>query len=345
MKGKMKYIQGGAEFQLHICEKEIPAPKVGQVLVRVCFCGVCGSDLSLLRKRQEIGPLGHEVSAIVEEIGEGVTDLKKGDLVVVEDLGRCGKCSNCKNDNSYHCSDMIGWNGQSGMGQYLCVERSLINPVAGLTPFEASLTEPLVVSINAWKKAQLPPLGVLVVYGMGAIAILCAQVAVFLGADKVICVGNREGSRQNTVREKELKRKGIAVTYRSRNSFKEELKELTGRKAIDAFIVTTPPSTLPEVIDLCDYGTRVVPIGLAFDQNGKAELDIDKMIMNKIELIPFISEPASGFPLAVDMIRKKVVEPDKIITHRIPFERIDQLKKLYMEDEGVIKATIDFTQK
>ena len=89
----------------------------------------------------------------------------------------------------------------------------------------------------------------------------------------------------------------------------------------------------------------MVPIGLAFDQNGKAELDIDKMIMNKIELIPFISEPASGFPLAVDMIRKKVVEPDKIITHRIPFEQIDQLKKLYMEDEGVIKATIDFTQK
>lgn len=96
MKGKMKYIQGGAEFQLHILEKEIPSPKAGQVLVRICFCGVCGSDLSLLRKRQEIGPLGHEVSAIVEETGEGVTDLKKGDLVVVEDLGRCGKCSNCK---------------------------------------------------------------------------------------------------------------------------------------------------------------------------------------------------------------------------------------------------------
>ena len=47
MKGKMKYIQGGADFQLHILEKEIHSPKAGQVLVRICFCGVCGSDLSL----------------------------------------------------------------------------------------------------------------------------------------------------------------------------------------------------------------------------------------------------------------------------------------------------------
>ena len=72
--------------------EEMPRPTVGpgQVLLKVQACGVCGTDLHALRGGWQDYPLGHEVSAVVEETGAGVEDVAPGCRVAVECYSRCG---------------------------------------------------------------------------------------------------------------------------------------------------------------------------------------------------------------------------------------------------------------
>lgn len=98
----MKYLQGRKEFDLVIREDKIPIPQFNQVLVRILACGICGTDIHYLKKSTNYQPLGHEISAIVVSIGENVTKVTVGEMVVVEDASPCGSCDNCKNGEFYY---------------------------------------------------------------------------------------------------------------------------------------------------------------------------------------------------------------------------------------------------
>src|SRR5438270_11662162 len=83
---------------LTIEEVELRAPGPGEVLVRMGAAGLCHSDLSVIngdRPRPTPMALGHEAAGIVEEVGAGVDDLKRGDHVVLVFIPSCGHCGSC----------------------------------------------------------------------------------------------------------------------------------------------------------------------------------------------------------------------------------------------------------
>jgi Zn-dependent alcohol dehydrogenase len=85
---------------MKIEQVELRAPRNGEVRVRVSACGVCHSDLSVLNQFFACPTpvvLGHEAAGIVEEVGPGVNDFRKGDHVVACWSPACGKCSFCRN--------------------------------------------------------------------------------------------------------------------------------------------------------------------------------------------------------------------------------------------------------
>ena len=84
----------------------VEAPKAGEIRIRVAACGVCRSDLSMQDGTMPIpmpAVLGHEASAVVEEVGEGVTDLAPGDHVVVSWVPQCGGCFFCRRGQAHLC--------------------------------------------------------------------------------------------------------------------------------------------------------------------------------------------------------------------------------------------------
>ena len=86
--------RGGVEVR----EVEKPSIGHGEVLVRMAVCGICGTDLEKVRGHGvTTAILGHEISGVVEEVGEGVEGLKKGDRVFVHHHVTCGKCYYCLN--------------------------------------------------------------------------------------------------------------------------------------------------------------------------------------------------------------------------------------------------------
>ncbi|WP_227935460.1 alcohol dehydrogenase catalytic domain-containing protein, partial [Alkalihalobacillus deserti] len=95
----------GSEFT--ISDVSLDKPKHGEVLVRISASGICHTDL---RARDQLRPvplpiiLGHEGSGIVEEIGEGVSNVQPGDHVIMS-FNSCGTCNDCLKAKPYACEN------------------------------------------------------------------------------------------------------------------------------------------------------------------------------------------------------------------------------------------------
>src|SRR5690242_13125552 len=99
---------------LKIDELELDDPGYGEVLVKVEAAGLCHSDLSVIngdRPRPMPMALGHEAAGVVEEIGEGITDLQVGDHVVVVFVPSCGHCMPCAEGRPALCEPGAAANG------------------------------------------------------------------------------------------------------------------------------------------------------------------------------------------------------------------------------------------
>ncbi len=84
----------------------VDAPHAGEIRIRVAACGVCRSDLSMQDGTLPVPMpvvLGHEASAVVDEVGEGVTELAPGDHVVVSWVPQCGECFFCRRGQPHLC--------------------------------------------------------------------------------------------------------------------------------------------------------------------------------------------------------------------------------------------------
>ena len=126
---------------LHIEEIELDAPGQGEVLVRMVAAGLCHSDLSVIngsRPRPVPMALGHEASAVVEQVGPGVTDLHKGDRVVLVFVPSCGHCLPCMEGRPALCEPGAEANGKGSLlfgGRRIHLHDAEVNHHVGVSAF------------------------------------------------------------------------------------------------------------------------------------------------------------------------------------------------------------------
>jgi alcohol dehydrogenase len=120
---------------------DLAPPGPDEVLVRIAGAGLCHSDLSVIngdRPRPVPLALGHEASAVVEECGPGVTDLARGDHVVMSFVPTCGTCLPCREGRAALCEPGNAANGEgtllSGARRIRC-EGVEVNHHAGVSAF------------------------------------------------------------------------------------------------------------------------------------------------------------------------------------------------------------------
>lgn len=95
----------------------IPEPRAGEVLVHNHACGVCHTDLHVMKGEVGFplpGVLGHEISGVVAEVGAGVTHVRPGDRVVGSFIMPCGSCENCARGMEDICSTFFEYNRLRG---------------------------------------------------------------------------------------------------------------------------------------------------------------------------------------------------------------------------------------
>ena len=201
-------VQGTHRAQIE--ERTVPSLKPGEVLVRVSFVGICGTDLEILEgslgyyktgmASYPIVP-GHESSGTIAAVGPRVSGLNEGDRVVVECIQGCGECDNCQRDQAIRCAERreVGVIGQDGAyAAYLVTRARYVHKVpASVTLAQAALAEPLAVVVKGLRRlgstVQDDRSRRCAVVGAGAIGQFAARVLALRGHS--VTVVDRERSR------------------------------------------------------------------------------------------------------------------------------------------------------
>jgi len=254
----------GADFQ--IVEREIPEPGPGHVRIKVQACGVCHSDV--LTKEgawpgiQYPRVPGHEVAGIIDELGAGVSEWKKGQRVGVGwHGGHDGTCLACRRGDFGNCQNMkiAGISYDGGYEQYM------VAPVEALAAMPENLSDveaaPLlcagITTFNALRHSGALPSDLVAVQGIGGLGHLGIQFASKFGY-KVAAIGR---GPENAALAKKL---GASVYIDSKaTNAAEELQKLGGAKVI---LATAPSSkAMSELIDGLGPNGKLMVIGATFD--------------------------------------------------------------------------------
>ncbi|MFI7517999.1 alcohol dehydrogenase catalytic domain-containing protein [Micromonospora globbae] len=190
---------------LSLVERDVPTPGPGEVLVRMTACGVCFTDLNLLRghfpfARFPVVP-GHEITAVVEAVGEGVTFPTVGTAVGAQFLAdSCGHCDYCVRGDQILCpaKRITGIVVDGGYAEYAVLKAGFVTPLpAGLDPVAAA---PLmcagITAFNGLRQGGIRPGARVAVIGAGGIGALAIRYAAAMGA-RVAVLGRRSSGEEH----------------------------------------------------------------------------------------------------------------------------------------------------
>jgi len=256
--------KAGADFQ--IVEREIPKPSAGHVLIKVQACGVCHSDMFTKEGAwpgiQYPRVPGHEVAGVIDELGDGVSDWKKGQRVGVGwHGGHDGTCLACRRGDFGNCQNLkiAGITYDGGYQQYM------VAPVEALTAMPESLSDveaaPLlcagITTFNALRHSGAVPGDLVAVLGIGGLGHLGIQFANKFGY-KVAAIGR---GPENAALATKLGA-SVYIDNRATNPA-EALQELGGAQVI---LATAPSSkAMSELVDGLAPNGKLMVIGASLD--------------------------------------------------------------------------------
>ena len=186
----MKAIQITHSQELNIIEKEKPQTiGVGEVLLKLCYVGFCGSDINTFmgRNTMALNPVipGHEVGAIIEAVGAEVPEnLKPGMVVTCNPYTNCGKCASCRNQRFNACqhNETLGVQRNGAMMEYIVLPWEKVIPAGQLSPKVCALVEPMSVGFHAVNRAQVTDIDTVMVIGCGMVGMGAIVRAMLRGA-------------------------------------------------------------------------------------------------------------------------------------------------------------------
>lgn len=173
-------------------EIEKPVPKEGQVLIKVKYTGICGSDVPRVNGDAcHFFPnvLGHEFSGTVESVGQGVTSVQPGDRVAGVPLVPCMKCEDCQKGNYSLCKhySFIGSREYGSFAEYVVVpERNAVKFEDAVSFEQGAFFEPATVALHGLQRVDYKGGKNVAILGGGTIGLLTMQWAKIFGAKQVV---------------------------------------------------------------------------------------------------------------------------------------------------------------
>ena len=305
-------------YEVEVTDMETPSPGPGEVLIRVKATGFCGSDLHAYRGTHafRIPPVvsGHELAGVVEETGDEVRALKKGDRVTVEPWTHCGRCEFCIAGRSNLCTDKIamgtaGWSGS--FAEYVTAPEAVTYRLPEKLSFETgALIEPLAASMHAVRRAGVKPGERAVVFGAGTIGL---SILLLLKAGGVVgCVVTDIEDFNLEIAESI----GADRTVNpKKGSLSDVVSELTRGAGVEmAFIAAGAGKLLQEATQVLKRGGRVV-VPAIFD--APLSVDLFPSVFGEHDILGSWSYTKKDFDIVIDLLSVGAFDPSPLITHRM----------------------------
>ena len=158
----------------------LPYPEVqsGEILLRTRYVGFCGSDLNTFRGGNSMVTYpripGHEIGAVIEDIGENVPDsFLKGQTVTVNPYTNCGHCASCRNGRVNACenNETLGVQRDGAMREFISLPWQKVIPADSVSCRAAALVEPLSVGFHAVDRGGVTDSDIVMVIGCGMVGL------------------------------------------------------------------------------------------------------------------------------------------------------------------------------
>lgn len=311
---KAAVLYGEADIRFEDVDK--PRIQAHEVLIAPKLVGICGTDLHFYRGHRQIEKpliLGHEFTGTVVEVGKSVSKFKIGDRVVGEHVIGCGKCTYCKDhqENLCHKKRIIGVSEHGALAEYLAVPAALLYKLPPKFTFEqAALVEPLSIAVYAVNKVPLKKGMTAAVLGQGMIGLMIAQV---LKSKGVRVLGVDVVKERLDFAQRENYVDDIFV------SSSESSKEIAAKYPhIDlVFEVVGHDVTAQLALSIVKNSGTVMLLGIFRPGN---TIDLVEIVRKELTVLGSIN-CVGTFEEAIDLLAKKKVKIDGLITFRYPLEQ------------------------
>jgi Threonine dehydrogenase and related Zn-dependent dehydrogenases len=344
----MKAIVISGPGKAGMIETEKPHTGSRDVLVKVMFSGICGTDLaifsgemSLIRDGLIKYPvrIGHEWSGIVEEVGDGVSDFKPGDRVVSDTGVSCGECRHCLEKDYNSCENVrsLGtvncWDGS--FAEYILIpERHLYKMPDSISLEEGVLIEPATIALAGLKKCDINKDSKVLIIGTGAIGLAAIPLAKEMGAGKVMISGRKPYKLEVA----ELMGVDVIINSTSQDLKTAVLKETDGKGANVIIETSGNIAVINQCADILKYGGIMALIG--FYEANLHDFNIDKFVMKCAQMKGILGE--LGMPQdVINMRQKGNFSFRPLITHTFDFDdAIEAMRTAEEKNDTKIKMLV-----
>lgn len=327
-----------------------PQPAVGEVRIRVAACGVCHSDLHVLRGEVAFpapAVMGHEVSGVIDAVGEGVPSFAPGDRVVGSFIMPCGTCWQCARNRDDLCETFFAENrlqgnlldgtsrlttaegerlsmySMGGMAEYAIIPDTAITRVPESLPLEeaAVLGCAGMTAYGAIRAAERVGPGVAVaVVAVGGVGSSIIQIAKHLGAHPIIAIDVDETKLSGA------RVIGADHTIDGRDPRLNEivLEATEGRGVEVAFEALGRPQTLEQGLSLLAAGGRLVAVGIA-DRDAAMSVPITGLVRRAQSIVgSFGGSPQRELPVVVALAADGGFDLAEAVSARYSLDQVQE---------------------
>ncbi len=314
--------------QRELAYEQVPIPTLApdEVLCRVVYNGICGTDIVIYTGETNFVRdglikypvrIGHEWSGVVAAVGSEITDFALGDRVVGDNAVGCGVCNHCRSGNFRKCKDLrsVGtinaWDG--AYAEYMVMPaRHLYRLPDSISLESGVLIEPMTVAYCGMSAYDITPETTVAIIGAGPIGMAALAVARAMGSEKITFIGRND-------RKLEIARTlGASSVINSKTqNLLEEANCITGGEGFD--IVVEASGAACVVQDCIDLAAQYGNISLL----GFFEEEINHLILNRAVTKGLTIKGVFGggeLPQIIDFMEMQGVDLEPIITSVIPFE-------------------------
>ena len=345
MEGKMKTAVMLGIGEMGFEERDIPQVKDDEVLVKLEYVGICGSDLHYY-ETGAIGDyvveppfvLGHEPGGTVVEVGKNVTHLKAGDRVALEPGKTCGHCEFCKTGRYNLCPDVVFFATPPVDGvfqEYVAHEADLCFKLPdNVSTLEGALIEPLAVGFHAAIQGDAHLGQKAVVMGAGCIGLVSMMALKARGVSEVYVVDIMEKRLQ-----KALELGADGVINGAEENVEEKIRQITDGRGVDLVIETAGTEvTTRQAISIAKKGSNIVLVG--YSKSGEMTLPMS-LVLDKELTFKTVFRYRHIYPMAIEAVAQGKVNLKGIVTDIFDLDDVQKAMDYSVNNKtDIVKAVI-----
>lgn len=338
----MKAVRIAAPMEMGVAEIEKPVLGAGEVLVKIRYVGFCGSDLNTYLGRNPMVRMpvvpGHEVGAVIEEVGEGVpANLAKGMVVTLNSYTNCGHCASCRNGRYNACehNETLGVQRQGVMCEYAVLPWQKIIPAGDIPVRTCALIEPMSVGFHAVARAGVTDSSYVMVIGCGMVGLGAVMRASLRGAH--VIAADIDDEKLALAREA-----GAAYTVNTMtDDVHAKIQEITGGLGADVVIEAVgSPVTYVMAVNEVGFTGCVTCIGYA---KSEVAFQTKLFVQKELDIRGSRNATPADFRAVINCINTGRYPVEKFISRVVKPEQAAEAMKEWSENPGkVFRILVEF---